>query len=89
MTAILEEEIANTDFSDYMAVGTCGPAGLTQDVANAVSDAILTEKVLRGEHRRNIVSSTIAFPLLVLFRHLVDCFVFSFYQRFHCEEFGW
>lgn len=56
MRAILEEEIAATDYSDYFAVGACGPGPMTQDLANAVSDAIHTDKVLRGEKRRNIVS---------------------------------
>ncbi|KAG8881539.1 hypothetical protein FRB98_004255 [Tulasnella sp. 332] len=51
---LLEREIAVTDYSDYFAVGTCGPASMTQDLANAVSDAIHTDEVLRGEHRRNI-----------------------------------
>ncbi|KAG8996567.1 hypothetical protein FRB93_000709 [Tulasnella sp. JGI-2019a] len=51
---LLDKEIAATDYSDYFAVGTCGPASMTQDLANAVSDAIHTDAVLRGEHRRNI-----------------------------------
>ncbi|KAK4698578.1 hypothetical protein P7C70_g7694, partial [Phenoliferia sp. Uapishka_3] len=54
MAEILEAEIEATDFSDYCALGACGPAGLTASVANAVSDAIQPSKVLRGEHRRNI-----------------------------------
>lgn len=53
---IVEEQVLSTDYSDYVAVGACGPSAMTQDLANAVSDAIHTEKVLRGEKRRNIVS---------------------------------
>lgn len=52
---ILDGEIDATDFSDYTAVGTCGPSGMTTEMANVVSDAIQLDKVLRGEHRRNIV----------------------------------
>lgn len=55
LAEILEEEINATDFSDYLAVGTCGPTGMTTGMANVVSDAIQLDKVLRGEHRRNIV----------------------------------
>ena len=53
---ILETEVEATDYSDYVAVGTCGPCAMTQTLAAAVSDAIELAKVLRGEHRRNIVS---------------------------------
>lgn len=52
--ALLEEEIAATDFSDWVAVAACGPSKLGADLAGAVSDAISPGKVFRGEHRRNI-----------------------------------
>jgi hypothetical protein len=64
LRAILEEEISATDYSDYFAVGACGPGPMTQDLANAVSDAIHTDKVLRGEKRRNIVSTLFSLSLL-------------------------
>ncbi|KII86617.1 hypothetical protein PLICRDRAFT_261819 [Plicaturopsis crispa FD-325 SS-3] len=52
--ALLEEEVAATDFSDWVAVAACGPSKLGADLAGAVSDAISPGKVFRGEHRRNI-----------------------------------
>lgn len=62
---ILEGEIDATDYSDYTAVGTCGPSGMTTEMANVVSDAIHLDKVLRGEHRRNIVSRNSSYLSLV------------------------
>lgn len=53
---ILQEIIGDSDYSDSVTVGTCGPVGLTRDVADAVSQAIDPKKVYKGEHRRNIVS---------------------------------
>ncbi|KAL8276503.1 hypothetical protein RQP46_011104 [Phenoliferia psychrophenolica] len=35
---LLETEIMATDFSNYCAVGTCGPSALTTDVADAITE---------------------------------------------------
>lgn len=53
---LLEEQINSTDYSDYFCCGTCGPSGMTSQLANAISDEIQPKKVLKGEKRRNIVS---------------------------------
>lgn len=53
---IVEEQIESTDYSDYLAIGACGPGAMTSDLADVVSSAIHTDKVLKGEKRRNIVS---------------------------------
>ncbi|GAA5972154.1 hypothetical protein JCM11641_002519 [Rhodosporidiobolus odoratus] len=52
---ILAEVIAKTPRSGSVAVGTCGPIALTDDVGAACSDAIDVSKVLRGEHRVNVM----------------------------------
>lgn len=53
---ILEEQINSTDYSDYFCCGTCGPSGMTTELANAISNEIHPKQVLKGEKRRNIVS---------------------------------
>lgn len=59
---ILAAELEATEYSDSMAVGTCGPSAMTKDLANIVSDAIIVPRVLRGEHRRNIVRFPLHIP---------------------------
>lgn len=51
---VIEEEVARTDYDEWVAVGTCGPTPLTNSVADAVSRAVQPTQVLRGELRRNI-----------------------------------
>lgn len=58
LKAILDAEIEATDYSDHISVGCCGPLGMTSELGNIVSEAIWTGRVLRGEHRRNILLHT-------------------------------
>lgn len=51
---IVEEEVARTDYDEWIAFGTCGPGPLTGSLAGAVSRAVQPTQVLRGELRRNI-----------------------------------
>lgn len=87
LRAIVEAEIEATDYSDYFAVGTCGPTPMTKDLANIVSDAIQPAKVLRGEKRRNIVRRFNLFASDAWISANASLPRSS--QRFHCEAFGW
>ncbi|BGP17665.1 ferric-chelate reductase Frp1 [Rhodosporidiobolus nylandii] len=51
---ILADVVARTPTSGSVAVGTCGPVPLKDDVGAACSDTIDVSRVLRGEHRVNI-----------------------------------
>lgn len=72
---ILEQEIAATDYSEYFALGTSGPTSTTQNLANAVSDAIRTDAVLRGEYRAFRQLSLRFFLLLRLIVNVFMCIV--------------
>ncbi|GEM08752.1 ferric-chelate reductase [Rhodotorula toruloides] len=52
---ILAEVVAHTPRAGSVAVGTCGPVALTDEVGAECSDMIDPGKVLRGEHRLNIM----------------------------------
>ncbi|KAL8293098.1 hypothetical protein RQP46_000792 [Phenoliferia psychrophenolica] len=52
--AILDCVISESDYSDSISVGSCGPTPLTRSVAEAAAAAIDPAKVALGEHRRNI-----------------------------------
>ena len=52
--AIIKEEIAASGYSDWVAIGTCGPAAMTAQLANTAAGCIQPSAVLRGEHRRNV-----------------------------------
>lgn len=53
---IVADVVAQTPRAGSVAVGTCGPVALTDEVGAACSDRIDPGKVSRGEHRLNIVS---------------------------------
>lgn len=54
--ALVDEVISESDYSDTVWVGTCGPKGMTSEVGSVVADAIDIDKACMGEHRRNPVS---------------------------------
>ncbi|GAA5916010.1 hypothetical protein JCM6882_003496 [Rhodosporidiobolus microsporus] len=52
---ILADVVARTPFSGSVAVGVCGPVQLADDVGAACSDTIDVGKIVRGEHRLNVM----------------------------------
>ncbi|GAA5999586.1 uncharacterized protein JCM10292_004249 [Rhodotorula paludigena] len=52
---LLAATIARTPRAGSVAVATCGPTALTDEVGAACSDAIDPAKVFRGEHRVNVM----------------------------------
>ncbi|PRQ77588.1 Ferric reductase NAD binding domain-domain containing protein [Rhodotorula toruloides] len=52
---ILADVVSQTPRAGSVAVGTCGPVALTDEVGAACSDMIDPGKVSRGEHRLNIM----------------------------------
>lgn len=65
---LVERTVAATSAAGAVAVATCGPARLTRDVADAVSDLIDPNAVwTRGESRLNIVSDTYTHTLSLCF----------------------
>lgn len=54
---IVERVVRDTSYSGSVAVATCGPSKLTEEVGRATSELIAPTKVYRGETRLNIVSS--------------------------------
>ncbi|BGP09389.1 ferric-chelate reductase Frp1 [Rhodotorula toruloides] len=52
---IVADVVAQTPRAGSVAVGTCGPVALTDEVGAACSDRIDPGKVSRGEHRLNIM----------------------------------
>jgi len=60
---ILERVVAETSFSGSVAAASCGPSQLVNEVGRACSDINEPSRVLRGEHRLNVVSRDIRFLL--------------------------
>jgi len=58
---ILEKVVAETSFSGSVAAASCGPSQLVNEVGRACSDINEPSRVLRGEHRLNVVSRDIRF----------------------------
>ncbi|BGP41407.1 ferric-chelate reductase Frp1 [Rhodotorula kratochvilovae] len=52
---ILADVVAHTARSGSIAVGTCGPVAMTDEVGAACSDIIDVAKVRHGEHRLNVM----------------------------------
>jgi len=51
---VVERCIAASDYSDWFAVGTCGPTPMNDSLSDAVSLAVKPLSVFRGEQRRAI-----------------------------------
>ncbi|GAA5895955.1 ferric reductase family protein [Sporobolomyces salmoneus] len=51
----VERVVGNTSYSGSVAVLTCGPSKLTEEVARASSDIIDPSRVLKGESRLNVM----------------------------------
>ncbi|GAA5958339.1 hypothetical protein JCM3765_004799 [Sporobolomyces pararoseus] len=52
---IVEQVVRDTSYSGSVAVATCGPSRLTEEVGRASSEMIDPSKVFRGETRLNIM----------------------------------
>lgn len=53
---ILERVVAKTSFSGSVAAASCGPSQLVNEMGRVCSDINEPSRVLRGEHRLNVVS---------------------------------
>ncbi|KAL7411891.1 hypothetical protein BDY24DRAFT_342513, partial [Mrakia frigida] len=51
---IVANEVKETAYDDWIAIGACGPTPMNDSLADAVSEAVKPMQVLRGEVRRNI-----------------------------------
>lgn len=79
---LVEDAVRESEYSDCVFIGCCGPSKFMGDVGDAVSSSIDVDRVCMGEHRRNPVRPQeyhISFIILTISRA----------QIFHAEQFGW